>query len=256
MARSTSLDAVINAIFQGGHRNSRIEMSYGRTLETTPVTSKKYMEIPISGDVIELPLLAFDAFRDIKKRSINSDVLVAQLYSCGTTSDYKSLDAIMRDTMSTNFNRHLMQVQIAGCPSTYYATYGAVFNDDLKPLMMLSWIMEKKADGDGRLKYHYKRPLLRINPGVCVSKEDNVQRFIANKVLLNSLNYPIATPYFFNCDAFIDQTRDYSSRSTWAVKVEIDECPFYIKTIDTPSISVTNEGLLQLAADHIEEILQ
>jgi hypothetical protein len=40
------------------------------------------------------------------------------------------------------------------------------------------------------------------------------------------------------------------------VKIEIDECPFVIRGTDVPSISVTNEDLLQLAADHIDEIIQ
>ena len=40
------------------------------------------------------------------------------------------------------------------------------------------------------------------------------------------------------------------------VKIEIDECPFVIRSTDVPSISVTNEGLLQLAADYIDEVLQ
>jgi hypothetical protein len=68
-----------------------------------------------------------------------------------------------------------------------------------------------------------------------------------------ALGETVYTPSTYGCDSFIEQ-QSYLSFNH--VKVEIDECPFVIKDTDVPSISVTNEGLLQLVADHIDEILQ
>lgn len=256
MARSASLDSVIGSIFQGSNTNSQIDRFRSRNNSSIPITAKRYMEISIGEDTFELPLLAFAAFRQMLKRPHQYDTLVAQIYSCGQTSIYKSLDAIMRDVLSTHFSKHLSKVQIAGSPNTYYATFGAVFDENLKPLMMLSWIMERYKNIADTTMYRYKRPLLRLNPYPCISKEDALQRFLTGKFLTASLDNFITTPYYYELGNIIDQTRAFSNRGTYHVKVEIDECPFIIRGADVPSVSVTNDALLQLAADHIIEIMQ
>lgn len=255
MARSSSLDSVIESIFQGSNNNSVIDR-YRYRETNAPITPQMYMEIPIDGESFELPLLAFEAFRQTLKSPIQYDTLAASVYSCGQTSSYKSLDAVMRDVLSTKFSRHLSKVLIAGSTNVYYATFGTVFDVNLKPLMMLSWIMEKKYDGEGKMKYHYKRPLLRLNPYPCVGKEDSLQRWLGGKMLTTSLGAMISTPYYYDLGDYLEQSRTYTTRDWHKVKVEIDECPFTIRSSDVPSVSVTNEGLLQLAADHIIEIMQ
>ena len=252
-----SLDDVISAIFSVSSAYSHINrLTYGNPILSAPVTSKKYMEIPISSDVFELPLLAFEGFREMNLKRSESDMIVANLYSCGQTSSYKSFDSIIKDVLSTRFNRCLCKIQVAGTNNIYYATFGAVFDDTFKPLMMLSWVMERKADGEGVIKYHYKRPLLRLNPYPCINKEDALQRFLASRMLTTTLGTAIHIPYFYDCNSFIEQSQALLVRDDYRVKVEIDECPFIIKGTDTPSISVTNKSLLQLVADHIDEVLQ
>lgn len=253
---AATLDSVINSIFQDSDSNSVLRRHSYRTTPNTRTTSALFMEIPINQDIIEVPAFAFDAFLDVNRQSLHTDMLVAELYSCGLSSGYKSLDAIMRDCLSTKFSKHLTKVSIFNAADTYYCTFGTIFNSNFKPLMMLSWILEKKSDGEDRIKYYYKRPILRINPGVCVSKEDAIQRFIVNKALVSSLNILVYTPYHSNTAFFLEQEAPFSHKSSWQVKVEIDECPFTIKKSEVPSISVTNKDLLQLALDHIDELLQ
>jgi hypothetical protein len=218
-----------------------------------PITFEKYMEIPISSDVFELPLFAFEDFKKMHQDKKIGDVIVASLYSCGQTSNYKSLDSIMKDTLSTPFDKHLCRVLIPGSPAVYYATFGAVFDENFTPLMMLSWIMERRVHEDGVIKYSYKKPLLRLNPDPCLNKEDALQRFICGRWMTTALDANVYTPSAYGCRDFIEPP-EY--RSFNHVKIEIDECPFVIRSTDVPSISVTNKDLLQLAAEHIDEILQ
>ena len=243
-----SLGSTISAIFEGNIRNSHIRWSSN----DTPVTPEKYMEIPINSNVFELPLLAFEDFNKINKDRKACDVIVASLYSCGQTSGYKSFDSIMKDVLSTRFDRHLCKVQIANIPNVYYATFGAVFDENLTPLMMLSWIMERIVHEGGIVKYRYKKPLLRLNPHPSINKDDALQKFLCGRWMTTTLGATIFTPSSYGLDYMEDS--GYSNFDY--VKVEIDECPFVIRGTDVPSISVTNEGLLQLAADHIDEILQ
>ena len=249
-----SLDSVISAIFKDSNSNSQIRRQYyNRSTSNTPITVTKYMEIPIGSDVFELPLFAFEDFKKMHQNKKIGDVIVASLYSCGQTSNYKSLDSIMKDVLSTYFDKHLCKVQIPSSPNVYYATFGAVFDENFTPLMMLSWIMEKRINEEGVIKYSYKKPLLRLNPYPCLNKEDAIQKFICGRWMTTALGGAVYTPSFYDCESFIEPQ---SCLSFNHVKVEIDECPFVIKGTDVPSISVTNEGLLQLVADHIDEILQ
>lgn len=248
-----SLDSVINEIFRDSNSNSQIRRRYFRNTSNTPVTVKKYMEIPIDSDVFELPLFAFEDFKKMHKNKKIGDVIVASLYSCGQTSDYKSLDSIMKDVLSTFFDMHLCRVQISNSPNVYYATFGAVFDENFTPLMMLSWIMERRVNEEGVIKYRYKKPLLRLNPYSCLNKEDALQKFICGRWMTTALGETIYAPSFYDCSSFLEQ-QGYLRFNH--VKIEIDECPFVIRGTDVPSISVTNENMLQLAADHIDEILQ
>lgn len=249
-----SLDSVIKAIFQNDNIYSHAgRRHYIRNISNTPITVKKYMEIPIDSDVFELPLLAFEDFKKMHQNEKIGDVIVASLYSYGQTSDYKSLDSIMKDTLSTHFDRHLYKVQMPNSPNVYYTTFGAVFDENFTPLMTLSWIMERRVNKEGVVKYHYKKPLLRLNPYPCLNKEDTLQKFICGKWMTTALGATVYTPFTYDCRNFIEP-HGYPGFNH--VKVEIDECPFIIRGTEAPSISVTNEDLLQLAADHIDEILQ
>ena len=247
-----SLDSVISAIFEDSNSNSQIRRQYyNRNTSNTPITVKKYMEIPIGSDVFELPLFAFEDFKKMHQNKKEGDIIVASLYSCGQTSNYKSLDSIMKDVLSTYFDKHLCKVQIPNSPNTYYATFGAVFDENFTPLMMLSWIMERGVSEEGVIKYRYKKPLLRLNPYPCLNKEDALQKFICGRWMTTALGTRVCTPSTYGLGNSIEPT--YFS---FGVKIEIDECPFVIRGTDVPSISVTNEDLLQLAADHIDEIMQ
>ena len=90
-----SLNSVISSIFNDDCCNSMIRRQYGSG--GNPITFEKYMEIPISSDVFELPLFAFEDFKRMHQNKKIGDVIVASLYSCGQTSNYKFLDSIMKD---------------------------------------------------------------------------------------------------------------------------------------------------------------
>lgn len=246
-----SLESVINALYVNSSRYSTVKrFHYGHS--NSLCTSIKYIEIPVSGDSFEVPLFALDGFHRMVCAGDNCDTLVAPIYSCGYTSSYKSLEAVMKDALSTPLGNALIKVSVSGSPNPYYVTFGTVFDHELNPQMMLSWIIERTVNAEGNNIYGCKRALLRLDPWICRDKGNTMERFLANKLLSTVLNTYIELPYQF-------QQTFYQSRRTVDVntpKVEIDICPFHIKEPEVPSISVTNEKLLQLAAEHVEEILQ
>jgi hypothetical protein len=234
------LDSIIYNIFKL-NRGSNLYPGENR------ITSIKYMEIPVDSDVFEVPLFAFHKFCNMLDKGINASTIVATLYSCGAESSYKSIEAIMRNVLYTTFDCHLSKILIDDTSNIYYATMGAVFDKDLNPLMVMSWQMERQ--NDEREPYSFKRPILHITPMSFVRKEDPVQRFLVGKMLTTALDMDIPEPYLFT-----NRLHFKTNESSFKIKVEIDDCPFNIKGVDVPSISVTNENLLQLAAEHIDEI--
>ena len=222
---------------------------YGR--QRAIATSKKYMEIPITSDTFELPILTLPAFKEMLDEKLDRELLVVQLYSYNNTSQYRSMDAIMKDVLSTEFGERLIKIEVPGSTNYYYGTIGAVFDKDFKPLMMMSWIMERERRDDNTIKYRYKKPLLRLNPVTLTSKEDALLKWLGGRLLSNTLNTIVAPPYFYSCFHFIRQSQYYPQP-----RVEIDVSPFTLRSVDTPSVSVTNESLLNIVEQHIEEILQ
>jgi hypothetical protein len=120
----------------------------------------------------------------------------------------------------------------------------------------------KPASGDGAnvvdiTKYKLIRPVLRIDPEVYMSKADPMEKFIANKMIglcIENLkrkpsNYCLNDNHNASCIVTCEQ-------SYLPVKVEIDSCPFSLLTADTPSISTTNQELIKVAIDHLDEIVQ
>jgi hypothetical protein len=244
-----NLESTIESIFKDDY-----SYRYSRNLYSAPITENSYMEIPINTDVFELPIFAFTNFRGILSKQKNCDVIVAQLYSCGNPSDYRSMDAIIKDIISRKFNEHLHTIEVPGTSQVYYGTRGAIFDANLKPIMMMSWILERVKDEEEHVKYRYKRPILRLDADPCLNKEDQLQRFLSNKLLTSTLALNIYTPYFYNYNDYFIQSNLWS-RESFKIKVEIDTCPFNIKKVERPSISVTNEKLLNLVEEYMGEMI-
>lgn len=262
MARD--LSDTIRTAFAGVHNYCHCYSRYN-TIPSPSIT--KYLEIPINEDVFEVPLFAFlsfvNAVKDNKDTSTNAIVTV--LKCINYTSGYKTVDRCMRDVLYENYrNSKLVVVEAKKGDDTirYYGTHGAVFNDDFQPIAMCSWQIERYWNDikeiDGKVKgkvarYKFLKPILRISPYVYLEKDDTMERYLVNKLMTacleNGVNYP---PSGYTGDRF-----DTPSWQECAhIKIEIDYTPFVVRETLAPSISTSNKQLLQLAIDHIEEVLQ
>lgn len=227
-----------------------------RTLSFTDRSS--YMVIPITNDSIEIPTMVMYSLTAIEnkiKKNESPDAIVVNLKNTGGYTTYKSLEAGVKDMFSSLYkNSNLRKLTTVGDPEkTYYGTYGAIFDENFKPIVMLSWEVKKVYRDDELRPYKYKfiRPILRVAPEVFLNKNNAVERYIINKIIptVLSLNY-ISSPGFYG-------DRIYESNNgDGKVKVVVEECPFVIKEADVPSISTTNEKLLDVALNYIDEIVE
>ena len=254
MARD--LETAIERVFRGDSTyTSGCRYWYVNRTETSG--SKKYLEIPINEDVFEVPVFALEAFVNLTadNRDLSTSAVTAMLYTLNREPRYKSLDRYMRDIILEQFtNSRLVECEVKQGTENilYYATHGAVFDRCFNPMMMCSWLIEKVRLNDTTRKYRFIEPILRINPDCYISQADPMQRWIAKKAAVVGLRMHLGRPFNYDLTTAFENA---SASDIFDLTVEICKCPFKIKTADTPSISTTNEDLLQIAIDHIEEIV-
>ena len=221
---------------------------------------KVYMDIPINQSVFELPTFAFDIFmKTLENKEFDKEAIVAVLRTRNRVPRYVTLNRYMRDILLQDFQYDtLVKLEVkdngSNEPLIYYATHGMILDSQFTPIMMCSWLMERDVNEYGDYHYTFLRPIIRIDPNCYVARGNSMERFIANKLPMVALDNTIHMPgarRLANCCTVVDNW------STGAdLKIEIDKCPFVLRHTETPSISTTNEKLLKLAIDYIDEVIQ
>ena len=216
-----------------------------------------YMVIPISSENIEIPLMALNlsTIESQIRAKGDIDAIVVNLNNIGGYTSYKSVSAAVRDVFSTTYhNIHLRKIIfIRDSEKTYYGTYGAIFDENFKPVVILSWEMKRihQDDENNPIKFKFIRPILRVAPEVLINKSNVIERFIINQIIPTSLTLNcISSPSTYRTTIYEDNDRDEK------VKVIIEDSPFIVRETDIPSVSTTNEELLDIASNYIDEIIE
>lgn len=214
----------------------------------------KYMEIPVSENQFELPLFAFSTFQ---WASDTVDAIVVSLNTKGRHSSYKSFERAMIDCLSEKYSSTRLAVQDVKQGNDvirYYCTQGAIFDDEFNPIMMCSLLVGKEINeesGNPTGFYEYIRPVIRFSPNVFTMKGNPMERFMSGKLLSTFLADSLPIP-----DTYDSPRIHRSSILNREAKVIIDKIPFSVHSADVPSISTTNEDLLNIVASHIDELIQ
>lgn len=256
---SRDLSGTIRSMFRGTNFNQCWSSRRSRFNSSLPV---KYMEIPINEDTFLMPILALDTFFAIVEEGGDDriDSIVVSLNTIGKVPRYKSLDRYMRDVLLETYkDSRLVELKVKDCEDTeipYYATNGAIFDKDLKPLMICSYLIERFQENTVNAgepdtpvtKYRVVKPVVWVDYTPVMAKSNPMEKFIANKMISTCLDglYSLARNHSYRIVDIGDKK----------ARIEIDSCPFNIITTDIPSISTTNQKLLQIAKDHIEELTQ
>ena len=120
-----------------------------------------------------------------------------------------------------------------------------VMDSNWKIIMMCSWVMRTYIyPGTGAEVILKTRPLLRIDPSV-LSREDAVQKYIADRIFKESL---MKVPYN-------NRNPGGESATDVSIKIIIDEIPLKVRYTQPPNITTTNQELLDLADCYLEDVL-
>lgn len=230
--------------------------SISRSISFTDKSS--YMLIPVTGDNIEIPTMAMFSLPTLENKILQKesiDALAVNLNNNGGYSTFKSVSASIRDAFTVLYkNAHLRKLVTVGDPEkTYYGTYGAIFDENFKPIVMLSWELKKiyRDDEQDPFRYKFISPILRVAPEVFINKSNTVERFIINQIIPTALSITYLSSPIFHRSMIYE-----SNSGNCKVKVLIEKIPYIIKETDVPSISTTNEELLGTALNYIDEIIE
>lgn len=211
------------------------------------------MIIPLSGNIVTIPSFAMYALSRFFDTS-SKDAIVVNLTHSDASSSFKSLDPAMRNILKIHYNnRGLVRLPFTGKNSKpYYATFGAIFDEDFNPVMMTMWKLEKlRKEESKRLLYVPIKPLLWVSPKVFIEKSDTVQRYIINKIIPTVLSFSrIYSPVSGGC-----LTRNGHTEAM-TVSLVSESCPFLFRSAHTPSISTSNKNLLDVALNNMDELMQ
>lgn len=233
--------------------------TYGRDIVDGDIFTH-FMEIPLVGDTFRVPLLATRQFMDswrehCEKGTPMIDCIAAYLSCTGASTDYKTINPIMDNVLNKECScGQLLSIHPRGQSFQYYGCAGAIFDEDLKPMAVQAWVFHKKKaieNGKDIEQLTLVRPELWVNPEAYLNKADMVQKFIANKMIGTLVGTVVYKP-----DRFYGSAFDFNSAYNIQVRIILDQWPYKVRKVSTPSISTSNEELIQLALDHKEELLQ
>lgn len=212
--------------------------------------------IPVFGEIITMPTMFLGVFMHMvrNEKCEELDAFVCTTTTNSRDSSYKSLDANIRNIFNTsrafsNYWGPFVKVHV-NPDKVYYCCKGAIFSDNLKPLVMLSWQIMKLDS----IKYKFIQPVLEVDSKVFTQKEDAMDRYIINKIIPATLNIRnlIAPGFRYGQSVF---NFEYTGLN-YLPKVEIGNIPFAIEIPDIPSVSTTNKELLDIVLDNIDEVIQ
>ena len=217
------------------------------------------MEIPIKENVFEIPTFVLAELRhtfDTFSVSFNIDesieAIITEVGKSPITSSYKSVERAMKDNITSHSSMGALiktEAKKGHERVVYYVTHGLVMNDKMKPVMMCSWIINRQIAEDGTLKFKWVQPVLRVDPKVFIYKEDEMEKFIVNRMVKQCLEHKVAAPLSGYLPSCFEEERHFMP-----IRVEIFPNCFNTVPVKTPSISTTNDELKQAVLDNLEDI--
>jgi hypothetical protein len=151
----------------------------------------------------------------------------------------------MQDLIRASYDQKLVKCHIKKGSSyyDYYATGGLITDSEFNPILIAGWQLSREWTEN---KYMYKviKPFFKISPTV-LEQKDSMQNFIVKKMIPELFVDTLSRPSFPNTD---------SHTSGYFINVEIGKDIPIAKVVDKPSISLSNDALIQLAINTINNM--
>ena len=239
------LSSTVYTIYTGSYSR------YYNRIEINTLPKDETFLVFTLGDTFKIPAFAVETVQTMwHENQITDDPvdLVLPISDRVALSPYKSLDANMRHSLYAKVPG-LVKVTVKKGQENidYYVTHGMVLDATFEPILLCMLEGVKKVPvNEEKTCLSIEKIAMYLKTDIFTGKADPMERFLANKLPT----------------VFLDQTIDGPRYSGFIVNDPPQEfivsSSFPLKHIHpkTPSQTITNEELLKVALDHIDDTLQ
>lgn len=247
---STDLHSIISDIFRPSRYTHRgfIQARCSDRELTGINRGTVFMSVPIDKEIFEVPAFAMSTFLNIQQN--NRDFhqiasLAIPLYTNYEVPCYKTVGRYMRDVLNSPYYRGLviLKPNDKNTPLLYYGTKGAIFDSNFNPIAMFTLQIKKEEES-----FTVTKPILRVNPLLYIYKETDIDKFIANKLIPAC----VSDLYYLRNINYIR----VENQEKMEISVIMEKMPFDIRRVPAPDASFEQHSLIELALNHLDEILQ
>lgn len=223
-------------------------------------TNGKYLKVPIKGDVFELPVYAVEFLRSHIEQGSTAKTFVIPIKPVDDRSGYSTVPTIVKyalRTCDTGNTGALHRIDAKGLEAVYYTSYGCIYNEELHPIVMFAWEMERQPEGSG-YTYTPVQPIVRIDPEYILRKDDAVAKFISGQFFANLVKASLGEEHIeipHSHSVYTLENSEPTPRCT-NIKIIVDSIPYKVVDKVTPTgAELTNEVLLNTAINHLDSIV-
>lgn len=259
-----SFNSIVHSCYSSYHRITSCDHldveGYISMREDIPPLShfspfKKFMKIPLEGDIIEIPCIykyiAVNALSKNIRRVETSkiqNVIVPLTYFDITTAEVKSspsaIKAFFHDYPTSD---RLLKKKVAGI--WYIGGEGIILDENLVPLMMFTLKLEKVQSD----KYRPIQQILRINPEV-YNREDIISKYLRSKFISNILKVKNEARYLRTLRNPYSVLPD-NTYLDWNISVIVEDFSQFFITPTIPDSTFSDEKANLLLKDNLDGIL-
>ena len=230
-----SIQQVLRDVYNGR------QSSLWRRINSATSDSTRGGFLAFNTDAVEVPTFLCNNFGMYRGK----DIIFVTIPPKIVKMQYSTLDPKMKKALLGRVSMGDCTTKIEVNNKTYYVLQGMVMDSDWKIIMLCSWVMRTyRYPETGAETILKTRPLLRIDPSV-FSREDAVQKYIADRIFKESL---MKVPYN-------NRNPGGESATDVSIKIIIDEIPLKVRYTQPPNITTTNQELLDLADCYLGDVL-
>ena len=207
---------------------------------------KIYMNVPLHGGPLEIPVLAFNEFINAIKEDI--DYIAVSLKTKGFISSYKTLERYMQEVLVTPFNDYQTLIRLNNNKEPdkpYYGSYGIILDHNFYPLVTCCYqINHYEYNTETDYLKIIATPLLKIDPSCYINQNTSIEKYI--KKIINA---------FLNCGL-----NPIIGCNNWEIKlsspkVVIEKCQFSFRRIQRPTLETTHKDLMGIVLKNMDEFI-
>lgn len=175
----------------------------------------------------------------------NVFTIVEPLIPSNRTSRYKTLDATLRNTYSSN--KDLVRFSIKNSSTYYYLGYYSIYDEDLNPIFkcyrsISPLELERDSDGIRNIRYMTREIILQISKSLYADSSNPLAKYLTTKLI----------PKIFQVENS-NLRRDRARYATISLKVSNTFIGEVLK-IKPPSIETKDSDLAECVINHFDEI--